>query len=141
VTHHLGGLTVQGKPASGDLLELVTIRPAGMALSGRQVQIATEGPHPCGFLVRLVQAPPQGRAQRGKLIDVDRFHHESLPSVYHQTGAHGSLLWSGNKTETPLRGGAPPGPICHRWDALIPISLSGRESPRPYKIPIMGLMK
>jgi hypothetical protein len=52
---------MESKLPFGGLLEIVTIRPAGMLLPGHQMQTSTEGPYPCGFLLGLVQALPQGR--------------------------------------------------------------------------------
>ena len=69
------------------LLELMAIRPAGMLLPGRQMQIAAHRPHAGGFLLGFVQTPPQGRTQGGQWIDMHRLHCAYLQSVSYQIAA------------------------------------------------------
>ena len=63
---HLDRLAVQGKLPFGGLLEIVTIRPAGMGLAGSQMQITTHRPHARSFRLGLhtgVSASRQGNAR------------------------------------------------------------------------------
>lgn len=53
-----------------------------MLLPGRQMPIPTRHPHAGGFLLRLVQASPQGWAKGGEGIDSYGFHAEDLSNLH-----------------------------------------------------------
>ena len=60
VADHLDRLAVEAKPSFGGLLQVLPIRPAGMLLPSSPMQIPTPRPDASGFLLCLVEAPPQG---------------------------------------------------------------------------------
>jgi hypothetical protein len=119
VADHLDRLTVERKTAFGSLLEVLTIRPAGMLLPGRQMPIPTHHPHTGSFLLRLVEATREGRRQVREKIDAHGFHDQSLRQrLPPDTKVVPWFFLRSKKTET-------------RHGALIPIPSPGWEFSRP----------
>ncbi len=110
VADHLDALAVERKSAFGGVLELLTIRPGRVLLPGRQMQIAAHRPYSGGFSLRLVQAPPQGRAQGGEGIDGHGFHDEDLHSLHNPRGTPSlpSLCQQGKRNSVGESGRALP---------------------------------
>ena len=78
MTHHLNGLAVERKLAFGGLLEIVARRPAGTRLAGSQMEVTTESPHACSFLLGLIQASLQAGTHASQHQDANGFHRPLL---------------------------------------------------------------
>ena len=78
MTNHLHGLAVEGKSPRGGLLQVVSIRPAGVLLAGGQMEITTQGPDSRGFPLGFIQASAQPGTEASQGIDANSFHQPVL---------------------------------------------------------------